>query len=68
LRALDDLVSVGKIRYIGSSGTSGWQLVNMLWCAHDLGLDRPVVEQTAYHVLDRRGVTWCPRPSPTTRP
>ena len=54
LRALDDLVSAGKIRYIGSSGASGWQLVNMLWCAHDLGLDRPVVEQTAYHVLDRR--------------
>ena len=54
LRALDDLVRGGKIRYIGSSGTSGWQLVDMLWCAHDLGLNRPVVEQTAYHLLDRR--------------
>ena len=47
LRALDDLVRAGKIRYIGSSGVSGWQLVEMLWCAHDLGLNRPVVEQTA---------------------
>jgi len=54
LRALDDLVRAGKIRYIGSSGASGWQLVDMLWCAHDLGLNRPVVEQTAYHLLDRR--------------
>jgi len=54
LRALDDLVRAGKIRYIGSSGASGWQLVEMLWCAHDLGLNRPVVEQTAYHLLDRR--------------
>jgi aryl-alcohol dehydrogenase-like predicted oxidoreductase len=54
LRALDDLVRAGRIRYIGSSGASGWQLVDMLWCAHDLGLNRPVVEQTAYHLLDRR--------------
>jgi aryl-alcohol dehydrogenase-like predicted oxidoreductase len=54
LRALDDLVHAGKIRYIGSSGASGWQLIEMLWCAHDLGLNRPVVEQTAYHLLDRR--------------
>jgi hypothetical protein len=50
LRALDDLVSAGKIRYIGSSGASGWQLVDMLWCAHDLGLNQPAVEQTAHHV------------------
>jgi aryl-alcohol dehydrogenase-like predicted oxidoreductase len=54
LRALDDLVRAGKIRCIGSSGAAGWQLVEMLWCAHDLGLNRPVVEQTAYHLLDRR--------------
>ena len=54
LRALDDLVRAGKIRYIGSSGASGWQLVDMVWAAHDLGLNRPVVEQTAYHLLDRR--------------
>jgi aryl-alcohol dehydrogenase-like predicted oxidoreductase len=54
LRALDDLIRAGKIRYIGSSGASGWQLVEMLWCAHDLGLSRLVVEQSAYHLLDRR--------------
>jgi aryl-alcohol dehydrogenase-like predicted oxidoreductase len=54
LRALDDLVRAGKICYVGSSGASGWQLVDMLWCAHDLGLNRSVVEQTAYQLLDRR--------------
>ena len=54
LGALDDLVRAGKIRYVGSSGASGWQLVDLLWCAHDLRLSRPVVEQTAYHLLDRR--------------
>jgi aryl-alcohol dehydrogenase-like predicted oxidoreductase len=54
LRALDDLVRAGKIRYIGLSGSAGWQLVEALWCASDLNLNRPVVEQTAYHLLDRR--------------
>jgi aryl-alcohol dehydrogenase-like predicted oxidoreductase len=54
LRAMDDLVRAGKIRYVGSSGAAGWQLVDLLWCAHDLRLNRPVVEQTAYHLLDRR--------------
>jgi aryl-alcohol dehydrogenase-like predicted oxidoreductase len=54
LRALDDLVHAGKIRSIGTSGFAGWQLVEALWCASDLRLNRPVVEQTAYHLLDRR--------------
>jgi aryl-alcohol dehydrogenase-like predicted oxidoreductase len=54
LRALDDLVRSGKVRSIGTSGFAGWQLVEALWCASDLRLNRPVVEQTAYHLLDRR--------------
>lgn len=54
LRALDDLVHSGKVRSIGTSGFAGWQLVEALWCARDLRLNRPVVEQTAYHLLDRR--------------
>src|SRR5262249_21657590 len=54
LRALDDLVRSGKVRYLGTSGFAGWQLVEALWCAHDLLLNRPVVEQAAYHLLDRR--------------
>ena len=54
LRALDDLVRAGKIRSIGTSGFAGWQVLEALWCASDLKLNRPVVEQTAYHLLDRR--------------
>ena len=54
LRALDDLVRSGKIRYIGLSGSAGWQIVDALWCASDLKLNRPAVEQVAYHLLDRR--------------
>jgi aryl-alcohol dehydrogenase-like predicted oxidoreductase len=54
LRALDDLVTSGKIGLVGTSGFAAWQVVEALWCASDLRLNRPVVEQMAYSLLDRR--------------
>ena len=54
LRALDDLVRDGKIRYIGTSNFAGWELVESLWVAKELGLNRVVCEQPAYNLLDRR--------------
>ncbi len=54
LRALDDLVHAGKIRYIGTSTYSAWQSVEALWVAEKLGLNRFVSEQPPYNVLDRR--------------
>ncbi|HEX5586866.1 MAG TPA: aldo/keto reductase [Acidimicrobiia bacterium] len=53
LRALDDLVHAGKVRYIGTSMFPGWQLVEALWVAKELGLNRFVSEQPAFHLLDR---------------
>lgn len=53
LRALDDLIHAGKIRYIGTSMFAGWKLVESLWVAKELGLNRFVCEQPAYHMLDR---------------
>jgi len=53
LRALDDLIRAGKVRYIGSSMFSGWRIVESLWVARELGLNRFVSEQPAYHLLDR---------------
>jgi aryl-alcohol dehydrogenase-like predicted oxidoreductase len=53
LRALDDLVHAGKVRYIGTSMFPGWQMVEALWVAKELGLNRFVCEQPAYHMLDR---------------
>jgi aryl-alcohol dehydrogenase-like predicted oxidoreductase len=53
LRALDDLIHAGKIRYIGTSMFAGWQLVEALWVAKELGLNRFVCEQPAFHLLDR---------------
>lgn len=54
LRALDDLILTGKVRYIGSSTFAGWQLVESLWVAKELGLNRFICEQPPYHILDRR--------------
>lgn len=54
LRALDDLVRQGKVRYIGTSTFAAWQLVESLWQSEKLGLNRFVSEQPPYHILDRR--------------
>jgi aryl-alcohol dehydrogenase-like predicted oxidoreductase len=54
LRALDDLVRSGKIRYIGTSTFAAWQVVESLWVSEELGLNRVICEQPPYHLLDRR--------------
>src|SRR5437764_5130202 len=37
LRALDDLVRQGKVRYIGCSNLAAWQVVEAQWTARHLG-------------------------------
>ncbi len=54
LRALDDLIRAGKVRYVGTSTFAAWQVVESLWVAKELGLNRFVTEQPPYHLLDRR--------------
>jgi aryl-alcohol dehydrogenase-like predicted oxidoreductase len=54
LRALDDLVRSGKVRYIGTTTFGAWQIVEALWCAKELHLNRFVSEQPPYNLLDRR--------------
>ena len=54
LRALDDLIRSGKVRYIGSSTFAAWQVVESLWVSKELGLNRFVSEQPPYNILDRR--------------
>jgi aryl-alcohol dehydrogenase-like predicted oxidoreductase len=54
LRALDDLIRSGKVRYIGTSTFGAWQVVESLWAAKELGLNRFVTEQPPYNILDRR--------------
>jgi len=54
LRALDDLVRAGKVRYIGCSNLSAWQVVDAAWHARVGGLERFVCAQDEYSLL-RRG-------------
>jgi aryl-alcohol dehydrogenase-like predicted oxidoreductase len=54
LRALDDLIRAGKVRYIGTSTFAAWQLVESLWQSEKWQLNRFVCEQPPYNLLDRR--------------
>lgn len=54
LAALDELVTAGKVRYIGTSSFAAWQLVEGLWSSSALGLAPFVSEQPVYNLLDRR--------------
>ena len=53
LRALDDLVSAGKIGYIGASNFSGWHLMKSLATSEKYGLARYVVYQGYYSLIAR---------------
>lgn len=54
LRALDDLVRQGKVRYIGSSTFPAWMIMEALGTSERLGLARFISEQPPYNLLDRR--------------
>lgn len=53
LRALDELVRAGKVRYIGTSNFAAWQIMEGLWFAQQLGLNRFVSEQGLYNLVHR---------------
>jgi aryl-alcohol dehydrogenase-like predicted oxidoreductase len=53
LRALDDLVRQGKVRYIGASNTEAWRLTKSLWVSDRLGLVRYDGVQNEYNLLNR---------------
>jgi aryl-alcohol dehydrogenase-like predicted oxidoreductase len=52
LRALDDLVTQGKVRYIGNSNFTGWQIADADWTA--AGATRFVSAQNQYSLLERK--------------
>lgn len=53
MRALDDLVTAGKIRYIGCSNYSGWHLMKSLAAADRFGWSRFVAHQAYYSLVGR---------------
>ena len=54
LRALDDLVRAGKVRYIGSSTFPAWMVMEGLATSEHYSLVRYISEQPPYNLLDRR--------------
>ena len=53
LRALDDLVREGKVRYIGASNFAGWQLMKALAISEKQNLERFVTLQALYSLIAR---------------
>lgn len=53
LETLDDLVSAGKLRYVGVSNFSGWQLMKSLAAAERHGYPRYVAHQVYYSLVGR---------------
>jgi aryl-alcohol dehydrogenase-like predicted oxidoreductase len=53
LRAFDDLIRAGKIRYGGCSNYSGWQLMKALSISDRLGIPRYISQQINYSLLAR---------------
>lgn len=53
LRALDDLITQGKVRYIGCSNLAAWQVVDARWIAKSLGLHAYISCQDEYSLLVR---------------
>jgi aryl-alcohol dehydrogenase-like predicted oxidoreductase len=53
LRALDDLVRTGLVRYIGCSNLAAWQIMKALGICREQGLERFVTVQAYYTIASR---------------
>jgi 1-deoxyxylulose-5-phosphate synthase len=54
LRAFDDLIRAGKVRYIGCSTHPAWMVMEALAISERYGLNQYISEQPPYNLLDRR--------------
>lgn len=53
LRAFDDLVKQGKVRYVGASNYAAWELMQALWASDTLNLARYDSIQPHYSLIYR---------------
>jgi len=53
LRALDDLIKSGKVRYIGCSNEPAWRLTKSLWISEKYNLNRFISSQPPYSLVRR---------------
>ena len=54
LGALDDLVTQGKVRYLGNSNFTGWMIADADWTSRNEHMNRFVSAQNNYSLLERR--------------
>ncbi len=54
VRAFDDLVRAGKVRYAGCSTHPAWAVMESVMVSEMNGYARYVVEESPYNLLDRR--------------
>ncbi|WP_212627445.1 aldo/keto reductase [Pseudomonas sp. PP3] len=55
--AIGDLIRQGKIRYWGLSNYRGWRIAEVIRIADRLGIDRPVISQPLYNIVNRQAET-----------
>lgn len=53
VRAMGDLIRVGKVRYFGVSNYRAWRVAEICNICDRLGIDRPVVSQPYYNAMNR---------------
>lgn len=53
LRAFDDMIAQGKVRYIGASNSAAWQLAGAMWAARMFNLHSFCCVQLEYNILSR---------------
>jgi aryl-alcohol dehydrogenase-like predicted oxidoreductase len=54
LRAYEDLIRAGKVRYIGASNFSAWRLTKALWTSERINVSRYERVQPRYNLVRRR--------------
>ncbi len=54
VRAMGDLLRQGKIRYWGVSNFRGWRIAQICNLAERLGVDKPIVSQPLYNIVNRQ--------------
>lgn len=57
LSALTEIVNEGKVRYIGNSNFSGWQIADAEWIARTNGTVRFISAQNHYNLIERAAET-----------
>lgn len=53
IRAYDDLIRQGKIRYYALSTFPSWEMTEVLWKSSQIGADQPICNQLSYNLANR---------------